>query len=282
MKAIKIRKKEKPTGPFWKRALKSAARMFILFVVIVGGIYWWNPQKIHYPRKKAPANFPRVDAATAKLFSKDARVTVVVGHPDDAEFFISGTLLKLDKAGAKLTLIVVTDGDKSYYPPFFTNPEENRKVRRQEQIDASAGYHAKVVFLGGPDGRYNPDEPVLRAKLKAAIDETKPDYLITFDPEYIPTIQHRDHENSGRATVELAPQTSAKWLLLFATNAKNYFVDTEKFWSERTRLVAIHKSQFFGEKLPAITGMLYQKEIDDGAESGYEMAEGFRAVKLRD
>lgn len=253
-----------------------------MFFLIVGGAYWWNPQKLHYPVKKAPENFPKVDPDSVKLFAKDTRVTVVVGHPDDAEFFISGALLKLNEIGAKITLIVVTDGDKSFYPPFTTNVLENRRVRRQEQTDASAAYGAKVVFLGGPDGRYDPDEPKLRSKLKAAIDETDPEYLITFDPEYLPQVQHRDHENSGRATLELATQTSAKWILLFATNAKNYYVDTSKYWPERSRIVAIHKSQFYGEKLDWVRGTLFEREMNDGEAAGFELAEGFRAIKLRD
>ena len=276
-----MRKKEPPTGPRWKRVLKSIGRMLLMFLVIVGGAYWWNPQKVHYPPKRAPSNFPRIDPDSAKLFSSGTNVAVVVGHPDDAEFFISGTLLKLHDAGAKVTLIVVTDGDKSYYPPFTTNVAENRRVRRQEQTDATANY-GTVVFLGGPDGRYDPDEPVLRGKVKAALDDAMPDYVITFDPEYLPLVQHRDHENSGRAAFELAPKTTAKWILLFATTAKNYFVDTSKYWDKRSQLIAIHKSQFSGEKLTLIRGTLYEKEMNDGEVAGFELAEGFRAVKLRD
>ncbi len=274
--------KEPRVEPRWKRALKSAGRMLLMFLLFVGGAYWWNPQKLHYPRKRAPANFPKIDPESANLFAKNSKVTVVVGHPDDAEFFISGTLLKLHGAGAKITLIVVTDGDKSFYPPFTTNVEENRRIRRQEQSEASSAYGAKVVFLGGPDGRYDPDEPTLRAKLKSALDKSEPDYIVAFDSEYLPTVQHRDHENSGRAATELAPNTSAKWLLLFATNAKNFYVETTKNWEERSRLIAIHKSQFFGEKLDLIRGTLYEKAMNDGEEGGFELAEGFRAIKLKD
>lgn len=255
--------------------------LFLILFFVGGGAYWWNPQKFHLA-KKTPSNFPKVDPDSAALFSVGHRVTVVVGHPDDAEFFISGALMKLHDAGAILTLIVVTDGDKSYYPPFLTDAEENRRVRRLEQAEASSHYDAKVVFLGGPDGRYNPDEPVLRSKLKAAIDDSKPETLIAFDPEYLPTIQHRDHENSGRATFELAKDTSAKWILLFATTAKNYYVDTSKYWDKRAELVAIHKSQFYGSKLELIKGTLLDKEMSDGEQAGCELAEGFRAIKLKD
>ena len=280
-----MRKADLPNQPRWKRVLKSVGRIFqLLFLILFfcgGGAYCWNPQKIHLFKKK-PMGAQKVDPDSATLFSKGHRVTIVVGHPDDAEFFISGALCKLDEAGAKLTLIVVTDGDKSFYPPFTTNVEENRKVRHAEQIEASSGYHANVVFLGGPDGRYDPDEPNLRAKLKAEIDKTKPETLIAFEPEYLPTVQHRDHENSGRATLELAKNTSASWILLFASTANNFYTDTSKYWDKRAELVAVHKSQVSGEKLEWVRGTLLDREMNDGVQGGCELAEGFRAVKLKD
>lgn len=249
----------------------------ILFVAIVGGIYWWNPQKIHYPNRRIP-NAPRVDPELAKLTDPETRITIVVGHPDDAEFYVSGTLLKLP---GKKTLIVVTDGDKSYYPPFTTNVDENRSVRRREQTTASKAYDAKVMFLGGPDGRYDPEEPSLKIKLKTAINETKPDYLISFDPEYLPTIQHRDHENAGRATLSLAKETNAKWLLLFSTMAPNFYFDTSGTWTKREELLAVHQSQFYGEKLERIKGFVMSKASEDGEKIGTETAESYRAIKLR-
>ena len=277
-----MKRKEPPTGPRWKRVLKSVGRMLVMFLAFVGGAYWWNPQKLHYPRKKAPVNFPKIDTDIIGGLGDGNRLTVVVGHPDDAEYYISGTLLRANMNKVKITLIVVTDGDKSFYPPFTTNVEENRHVRHQEQLAASAGYNANVVFLGGPDGRYNPDEPELRTKLKTAIEQSNPDVLLAFESEYLPTVQHRDHENSGRAALELAPNTSAKWILLFASTAKNYYCETSKFWEARSQLVAKHASQFSGEKLELVRGTLLDKEMSDGEEAGFELAEGFRAIKLKD
>jgi LmbE family N-acetylglucosaminyl deacetylase len=260
--------------PIWKRI----ARSFLMMLGIIGAIYLWNPQRLHYFAK--PVQLAKVDPDSKALFTKDTRVTVVVGHPDDAEFYISGTLLKLHQAGAKITLILVTDGDKGYYPWFLTNAEENRKTRRAEQAEASKAYDAQIVFLAGPDGRYNPDEPTLRAKLLTAIQESKPDYLIAFDDEYILKVQHRDHENSGRATRELAPQTGAKWLLCFATMAPNFWVDTTGTWEKRAELLGVHKSQFYGEKLQLIQGTIFDRATTEGEKIGAETAESFRAIPL--
>ena len=261
--------------PIWKRIVRS----FLLLIGILLGAYLWNPQRVHWPSRPIPVPNPKIDPDSKALFAKGTRVTAVVGHPDDAEFYISGTLLKLAKAGAKVTLIVVTDGDKSYYPGFLTDAEENRRVRRQEQKDASAAYQGNVVFLGGPDGRYDPDEPKLRTKLLTAIQESKPDYLIAFDDEFVTRIQHRDHSNSGRATRELFPESGAKWLLLFATSAPNYWVDTTGTWDKRAELLAVHKSQFFGDKLLTIQGFVLDKAMTEGEKLGVETAESFRAIR---
>jgi LmbE family N-acetylglucosaminyl deacetylase len=269
------------TNSGWKprigRLFRSITRILFLLVTILSLAYWWNPQKIHYPQRQL-INSPRVDPDLATLISPQTRITVVVGHPDDAEFFISGTLLKLK---GQITLIVVTDGDKSYYPPFTTNVHENRRVRRLEQTTASASYHAKVIFLGGPDGRYDPDEPAIRDRLKQAMNASKPDYIIAFESEYVPTIQHRDHENSGKATLELASQTSAKWALLFATNSPNFYFDTTGTWTKREELLAVHASQFYGEKLERVKGFVMSKAENEGEIIGTETAEAFRAIKLK-
>jgi LmbE family N-acetylglucosaminyl deacetylase len=277
-------RESKPTKPprsRGRRILASLGRILFLLVAILGWLYWWNPQKLHYPRKKPPVPNPRIDPDSKRLFANGTRVTVVSAHPDDTEFYISGTLLKLAKAGAKITIIVVTDGDKSYYPPFTTDVAENRRVRRLEQERAGQAYGAKVVMLGGPDGRYNPDETKLRQKLRDAIQESKPDYLFAFESDYLPTVQHRDHENTGRAATELAKDIGADWLLLYATMANNYYVDTTGTWDQRSELLAIHASQFYGEKLKRIRGFVMDKAFTDGEEIGTETAEGFRVVLLR-
>jgi LmbE family N-acetylglucosaminyl deacetylase len=263
-----------------QKFLRSLLRIFGTVFLILFGVYFWNPQRVHFgePKKMPPINHGITEA---NFIKKDTRVTVVVGHPDDAEFYISGTLLKLHEAGAKITLILVTDGDKGYYPFFLTDAAENRRVRRQEQRDASAAYGAELVFLGGPDGRYDPDEPTLRAKLLEVMKASKPDYVLTFDAECIIRVQHRDHENAGRAATELAGETTAKALLLFAGTSPNFVVDTSKYWPTREKLLAIHKSQFYDDKLEMIKGMVYSRTIDAAEDYKFELGEAYRVVPLR-
>lgn len=260
-----------------KKLARSILRILVLLVAILFGFYLWNPQRVHFDTTPAEPS-AKMNPDVSSLFSREARITIVVGHPDDAEFYISGSLLKFP---GKKTLIVVTDGDKGYYPPFTTDVEANRKVRRQEQLSASKQYGAEVVFLGGPDGRYDPDEPKLRKALQGAIDATQPDYLITFDSKFLPKVQHRDHENAGAATLSLASDTSAKWILLFSTTAPNFVIDTTGTWETREKLLAIHASQFYGEKLERIKLMVLDRAMTSGEKINAETAEEFRAIQLK-
>lgn len=272
-----MKKRDKKLLTKKQRFFRSLLRIFTAVIIIVVGVYWWNPQRVHFGN---PDQAPVVKhgLTEAAFIKKDAKVTVVVGHPDDAEFFVSGTLLKLYEAGAKITLILLTDGDKGYYPFFLTNAGENRRVRRQEQSKASSAYGANVVFLGGPDGRYDPDEPTLKAKLKQAILDSQPEFLVSFDPDYLPRVQHRDHENSGRATLSLFPETGAKYLLLFASTSPNFVVDTSKFWPKREELLAVHASQFYGEKLEMIKNMVLSRTVDAAEGYDFEFGEAYRVV----
>ncbi|RYG70704.1 hypothetical protein EON77_13625 [bacterium] len=254
----------------------------ITAMVLVCGIsllYVWNPQKVDlFPRTAPPS--PRITPEQVGLFTPGRRVAVVVAHPDDPEFYISGTLLRLKASGAKILIVLTTDGGKAYYPPFTTNVEENRRVRRQEQIDAAKVYGAEVAFLDEPDGRMVPDARV-QDKVREALRAFDPEIVLTFDGDYPPTVQHRDHRNSGIAAEAVVGGTSTKWLLRFGTRAPNLWVDTSDSWDQRSELLAVHKSQFFGSKLPRIREMVYSRAEADGERGGFDLAEAFRATEVR-
>ena len=80
------------------------------------GFYYYQPNRIDFIPRHVPVPNPRVDPDSASLFKKGTRVAIVTAHPDDAEFFLGGTLTRLGAAGVDITLIVCTNGDKSFYP----------------------------------------------------------------------------------------------------------------------------------------------------------------------
>lgn len=245
---------------------------------VLVGFYYYQPNRIDFIPRHIPSPNPRLDPDAKHLFAKGARVAIVTAHPDDAEFFLGGTLTQLGAAGAKITLIVCTSGDKAFYP--WEDGHRLAAVRVGEQREAFDRWHgAKLVFLGYPDGRLHPNDDV-KARVLQELQSADPDYILAFDADYPPRISHGDHRSAGAVVQDVAAKTNAKWLLLFQTIAENYTVDITNQWDEKTVLLALHRSQFAGKKLEAVTGFVEDMAINYGAKINVTYGEGFRAVKL--
>lgn len=205
---------------------------------------------------------------------------IVTAHPDDAEFYIGGLLTRLGAVGAKLTIVVCTDGDKGYYP--FEDWQRNRRVRQQEQRDAAKLWNAQEVeFLSYPDGRLFANSDVVM-RIAAIMQRVQPDYILAFDHDYSKRLNHRDHRNAGEAAERAVHQAGVgKWLLRFNTIAPNFAVDVTAEWPRKRELLAIHKSQFNGDKLTMIEGFVSRSAEGDGKLLHVRYAEGLRCTRLR-
>lgn len=244
------------------------------------GLYYYQPQRIDFCPRPAPDPNPPIDPYSEDLFSPGTRVAVVAAHPDDPEFYIGGLLTKLGRSGAKIRIIMCTDGDKGYYPSFLTNAAENRRVRQLEQNEAAAEYGAEVVYLHEPDGRLRASAKVVD-EIRRQLDEFQPDYVLCFDPLYPPRLQHSDHLRSGEATEEAVKSiSSAKWLLRYSTHAANFHVDITHLWEVKEELLSIHKSQFNQDRKPMIMSLVRSRAQADGRAINVSLAEGFRCTRL--
>ncbi|MBV6457993.1 MAG: hypothetical protein HONBIEJF_01114 [Fimbriimonadaceae bacterium] len=242
--------------------------------------FWaWQPWELDLIERSLPVPHPPVDPDSKRLFSPGTKIAVVVGHPDDAEFYIGGALTRLGR-NSEITLIACTDGDKAYYP--FEDWETNRKVRRQEQTEATRIWGGKhVVFLGFPDGRLRVTK-ALEDSIAAQLERIKPDYVLSFDGEYPPRFSHQDHRRTGEAVANVLNRRPdlCRWLMRFSTMTPNYVVDISDQWEAKRELLAIHKSQFFGERLRRVTNMVQNRAIEDGERIGVTYGEGFRCLRM--
>lgn len=263
-----------------KRVLSWSLGTLTVLSGVLAGLYVYQPQRYDFVSRQLPQHNPWTDPDSAKLFHSGTKILIVTAHPDDAEFYIGGLLTLLGASGAQMTIVVCTDGDKGYYP--FEDWKRNRRVRQQEQRDAANIWNAQSVeFLSYPDGRLfaNPD---VVERIADVIRRVQPEYVLAFDTEYPPRLSHRDHRNAGEAAERAVQQTGvAKWLLRFSTIAPNFAVDVTSQWAAKRELLAIHKSQFSGAKLPRIEGIVQHSAEQYGSLLHVRYAEGLRCTRLR-
>jgi len=255
----------KPRVAFWG----------VFLAVLVGG-YYWQPIRFEFFPPEAPVQ-SRVQPDEVGLLRSGARILLVMGHPDDSEFYLGGTLLQMARAGAVVRLVAMTDGDKAYYPCCVEPGLTER--RRREQRYAASLWKGDVVFLGFKDGRLPVNDETV-ALLVEEFESFDPDVIVSIDPVYRSRQSHSDHIDAGRNTL-LAIE---KWnrpvtVALCNTRAPNCFIEIERDWFGKTDLIAAHESQFFGDRLDLIAGFLAERAIREGEKAGLGMAESLRVYR---
>ncbi len=128
------------------------------------------------------------------------KVLVLSPHPDDAEFCAGGTLAKMAAAGAEISILIATNGDKG---SFDMDAARLAEVRRMEALRAAGVLGVQeVVFLNHPDCELDRLPPGrLREQFMRAIRQRRPDVLFTFDP-FAPFEDHPDHRAVAFAALE--------------------------------------------------------------------------------
>ncbi len=130
------------------------------------------------------------------------KVLVLAPHPDDAEFYAGGTLAKMIAAGADVTILIATNGDKG---SFEMEASKLAEVRCTEALRAASVLGVQeVLFLNHADSELDRLPPGrLRGEFMRAIREQRADVLFTFDP-FAPFEDHPDHRAVAFAALEAA------------------------------------------------------------------------------
>lgn len=132
---------------------------------------------------------------------------VLAPHPDDDALGCSGSLALLNRAGASITIVFITNGEKLYGEPSAALAEQRKEeaVRASELLGCE-----RPLFLGFPDGEADSHIDGIYDRLSAIIAQKKPD--IVFAPSLID--HHRDHIATSKAAIKLLNQ-SASFKLAF-------------------------------------------------------------------
>jgi len=218
----------------------------------------------------------------------------VGAHPSDVEYYAGATLAAFARAGARVTLVVSTDGarDVSAGPGLA-------QTRRSESEFAADMLGARVVFLERRDGGLVRDER-LRRDLVQEIRGARAEIVLVHDPTNFWTehgpfahLGETDHRVAGEATLdaihpwaatagflpELGPAGHPPWWVpevwLFDTQYPDHFVDVAPGRDAKHAALACHKSQLPRRLIEAAEEQAEAYGAREGAPS-----EAFRRLLL--
>src|SRR5690606_39725149 len=120
-------------------------------------------------RSRVRAGMPRSTSGEGRRMANlpDAtRVLIVGAHPDDPDFFCGGTVARWTAAGATVSYVVVTSGDKGMPDPSLDPVAFSRMRAAEQEASARTLGVTHVTFLRLTDGEVV-DTLELRALLPA-------------------------------------------------------------------------------------------------------------------
>jgi LmbE family N-acetylglucosaminyl deacetylase len=135
---------------------------------------------------------------------QDMSVLVVFAHPDDADFHFGGTIALMAAAGADISYLCATRGDKGDRSG-KSDGAETASLRETEQRAAALELGiTKIDFLSEKDGRVACTRELIET-IARKIRAIRPEIVITldvdmFDPSW--GVNHRDHREIATATID--------------------------------------------------------------------------------
>ena len=129
----------------------------------------------------------------------------VMAHPDDVEFSCAGTLARWARAGARISIVLLTSGDVGIAQEGMTRVQA-AAIREAEAAEAARIIGAaEIRFMREPDGMLEATV-ALRKKIVREIRRFRPEVVITGDPTILWAgegyINHPDHRAGALVTVD--------------------------------------------------------------------------------
>jgi LmbE family N-acetylglucosaminyl deacetylase len=227
-----------------------------------------------------------------------ASALAVYAHPDDPEISAGGALAAWAEAGADVSVVITTRGDKGTQDP-GADLHELAQLRIEETAKAAALLGFTGHFhLGYPDGGL-PDDRTLRGAITRHVRELRPQVVLCPDPTAVffgdRYYNHHDHRVTGWATLDaVAPAAGnphyfpehlteglavhhVQAVYLSGTLEPNCWIDISPTLERKIDALFCHASQL------TETGEWFRQFLRDRAEeagraAGVAYAEGFRRL----
>lgn len=204
----------------------------------------------------------------------ERHILVILPHPDDEAFGVSGTIAMHLQNGAKVTFACLTLGEmgRNMGIPPFANRVTLPAIRKLE-LEASCraigiqdlrllGFHDKMLEFE--------DQEQLDGRISELVAELKPSLVMTFYPGYS---VHPDHDACGAAvirTIERLPENQRPIVhcMAFSKNHEisiglpDITIDVTPFLKQKMESIQAHRSQFQAAELVG-SKTLTDQEIRD-------------------
>ncbi len=224
------------------------------------------------------------------------RAMVIVAHPDDAEFTVAGTVATWTAAGAAVSYVICTRGDRGSNDPNVT-PWALARVREAEQRAAAAILGVEeVVMLDHPDGTLEPTL-ALRRDLTREMRRFRPEVVLCGDPSVRAYgngyLNHPDHRAAASAALDAAfPSAGTRYIFpellaagyephdvravyIHGSLEPNTWIDIAPVMATKIRALQAHESQVRGFPVEAwLRGMAEE----EGRAQGLAAAESYRVI----
>lgn len=224
----------------------------------------------------------------------------VYAHPDDCEISAGGALARWAAAGADVTLLITTLGEKG-----SSDPDDDlvalAETRRAETRRAAARLDfAGTVHLDHPDAEL-PDDRTLRGEIVRRVRELRPEVVVCPDPTAVffgdQYYNHVDHRATGFATLDaIAPASGnphyypehlgegltvhkVHTVFLSGTLEPNCWIDVTDTLDRKIEALFCHESQLT-ETGEWFRQFLRERAEEAGRFAGVRYAEGFRRLVL--
>ncbi|HET6514103.1 MAG TPA: PIG-L deacetylase family protein [Thermodesulfovibrionales bacterium] len=225
-----------------------------------------------------------------------ADALVVVAHPDDAEFGVSGTVAKWIREGKEVVYVVCTSGEKGTSDRSM-DPGRLAQIREKEQEAAARVLGVReVVFLRFPDQGLE-DTAEFRKMIARQIRMYRPKTVVTSDP-YRRYLWHRDHRIVGQVTLDavfpfardhlaypdlleegLEPH-KVREMLFVGSEDINYRTDITETFDKKIAALRCHESQMKELTVPDLEAWMREWACSMAEGADCELAEAFHRIEI--
>ncbi|PYT34729.1 MAG: GlcNAc-PI de-N-acetylase [Acidobacteria bacterium] len=198
-------------------------------------------------------------------------ILAIGAHPDDIEFGCGGTLIKYAGKGARIELLVMTDGARG----------GNARTRRAEQLRAATALGARRVHWGGYRDTLLPSVRRLIDCIERVLRVIHPDFIFVNNPEDT----HQDHRQVARAAVS-ATRYARNVLFYEGPTTVNFaptvFIDIADEVGRKIEALRRHRSQVMKTRIEgtAICEIAEASAHFRGVQARVRWAEGFAPLLL--